>query len=294
MPSEYHPRLLGLKSENELLSCPGISDDILLRIDQYLFELPLVQVEQQPDLILKDPDDLLRYKEGELLSFLLKLSPEQEKYVHWGINATGPTLVKGGPGTGKSTLALYRIRSLLDQLLRTNKAPHLLFTTYTNALVKSSEQLLQQLLGDHAQYVKVQTADKLAYEILQHCGQVKEIATSELQMELLLQAIATIPLQGNALQQQAQRQTLTRIGNDYLLQELNTVIIARQIESLDDYLATPRTGRKVRLNAMQRRLIWHVYDAVARSPASQRQRDLAAATRTGRCHRRAESSLPAL
>ncbi len=259
VPPECHPRLLGLKSENELLSCPGIPDDILLRIDQYLFELPLVQVEQQPDLILKDSDDLLRYKEGELLSFLLKLSPEQEKYVHWALNATGPTLVKGGPGTGKSTLALYRIRSLLDQLLRTNKTPRLLFTTYTNALVKSSEQLLQQLLGDQAHSVKVQTADKLAYEILHQGGQVKEIASPELQMELVLQAITNTPLQGNASQQQARRQTLTRMGNEYLLQELNTVIVARQIESLDAYLAAARSGRKVRLNATQRRLVWHVY-----------------------------------
>jgi superfamily I DNA/RNA helicase/mRNA-degrading endonuclease RelE of RelBE toxin-antitoxin system len=260
VPSACHPRLLTLKTQDELLSCPGIPDDILLRIDQYLFELPLVQIEQQPDLILANIDDLLLYKEGELLSFLLKLSPEQEKYVHWGINATGPTLVKGGPGTGKSTLALYRIRSLLDQLLRTNKTPRLLFTTYTNALVKSSEQQLQQLLGDHAQYVHVQTADTLAYEILQQGGQVKEIASPELQMELLVQAIANIPLQGNALQQQAQRQTLTRIGNDYLLQELNTVIVARQIESLGEYLAMPRIGRKVRLNVTQRRLIWQIYE----------------------------------
>ena len=260
IPPEYHPRLLPLKSENELLACPGIPDDVLLRIDQYLFELPLVQVEQQPDLILNDPDDLLRYKEGELLGFLLKLSPEQEKYVHWGVNATGPTLVKGGPGTGKSTLALYRIRSLLEQLLRTNTTPHLLFTTYTDALVKVSEQLLEQLLGAHAQYVRVQTADKLSYEILQQGGQVKEIASPELQMELLLQAIQATPLQGNTSQQQAQRQTLMRMGNEYLLQELNTIIVARQVESIEEYLATPRTGRNVRLNATQRQLVWRVYE----------------------------------
>src|ERR1019366_1566660 len=147
----------------------------------------------------------------------------------------------------------------LDQLLRTNKTPRLLFTTYTNALVKSSEQLLQQLLGDQAHSVKVQTADKLAYEILHQGGQVKEIASRELQMELVLQAITNTPLQGNASQQQARRQTLTRMGNEYLLQELNTVIVARQIESLDAYLAAARSGRKVRLNATQRRLVWHVY-----------------------------------
>ena len=256
VPPACHQRLLELKSEDELLSCPGVPDDILLRIDQYLFELPLVQVEQQPDLILKATDDLLRYKEGKLLSFLLKFSPEQEKYVHWAINATSPTLVKGGPGTGKSTLALYRVRSLLEQLLRTNKAPRLLFTTYTNALVTSAQQLLQQLLGDHAQYVRVQSADMLADEILQQGDeQTKEIASPDLQMAHLLQAIASTPLHGKASQQQA----LTRMGNNYLLQELNTVIVARQVESLEEYLATPRTGRKVRLNATQRRLIWQVY-----------------------------------
>ncbi len=71
---------------------------------------------QQPDFLLNDVGDLLRYKEGELLGFLLKLSPEQEKYVTWGMNAGGPTLLKGGPGTGKSTIALYRVRALVHEL----------------------------------------------------------------------------------------------------------------------------------------------------------------------------------
>ncbi len=123
---------------------------------------------QQPDLVLAKVDDLLRYKEGDLLAFLLKLSPEQEKYAHWSALVTGPTLVKGGPGTGKSTVALYRVRSLIEQWPMINTAPpRMLFTTYTNALVKSSEQLLEQLLGSDAACVTIQTADKLAYGILE-------------------------------------------------------------------------------------------------------------------------------
>ncbi len=195
VPEVYHKRLLPLKTEEELLGCPGVDDEVLLKIDAYMFELPLVQVLQQPDLVLNDVDDLMRYKEGELLSFLLKLSPEQEKYVSWSINAAGPTLVKGGPGTGKSTVALYRIRSMLEQLQRAGKAtPRLLFTTYTNALIKSSEQLLQQLLGSHAQHVRISTADKLAYDILHGYGQVKEIASDEELMRLLKQAVAEIAI----------------------------------------------------------------------------------------------------
>jgi superfamily I DNA/RNA helicase/mRNA-degrading endonuclease RelE of RelBE toxin-antitoxin system len=263
VPSVYHRRLLRLKTQDELLACPGVDEEALLRINEYMFELPLAQVEQQPDFVLNDTGDLLRYREGELLAFLLKLSPEQEKYVHWSMQVSGPTLVKGGPGTGKSTIALYRIRSLLEQLLSAGQsAPHLLFTTYTNALVKSSEQLLQQLLGENARYVEVRNADKLVYAILQQCGQIKGwgIAEPDQQMDTLINAIATTPSRGNTLQQQAQRQTLERLGNDYLLQELNSVIDARPICRVDDYLAAPRNGRQVRLNATQRRLVWSIYE----------------------------------
>ncbi len=261
VPPQYHRRLLPLKTQDELLSCPGVDDTVLLQIDEYMFERPITQVMQQPDLVLANVDDLLRYKEGDLLTFLLKLSPEQEKYVHWSPQATGPTLVKGGPGTGKSTVALYRIRSLLEQWSKiSTEAPRVLFTTYTNALVKSSEQLLEQLLGPGVTSVTVQTADGLAYEILKQHKQIKEIARLEEQNRFLKQAIAEMTFEGNILQQHAQKQTLERMGNDYLLQEMKTVIIARQVNSLAEYQVMPRTGRKFRLSAMQRSVVWKVYE----------------------------------
>ena len=116
VPAVCYARLLTIQTRDDLLDCPGVPDDYLLNIDAYLFERPLVEVLQQPDFLLNDVNDLLRYKEGELLGFLLKLSPEQEKYVTWGMHGSGPTLLKGGPGTGKSTIALYRVRSLVQEL----------------------------------------------------------------------------------------------------------------------------------------------------------------------------------
>src|SRR5260370_33816423 len=80
VPEECHARLLRIQTEEDLLDCPGVPEDYLLKIDEYMFERPLVQVLQQPDYLLNDVNDLLRYKEGELMGFLLKLSPEQEKY----------------------------------------------------------------------------------------------------------------------------------------------------------------------------------------------------------------------
>lgn len=266
VPSAYYKRLLPIRTQDELLGCPGVDEDTLLLIDQYMFELPIERIAAQPDLIVNEVDDLLRYKEGELIAFLLKLSPEQEKYVNWSLKAAGPTLVKGGPGTGKSTVALYRIRSLLQQLLsnKTNDGigakPQLLFTTYTNALMRASEQLLQQLLGDDACYVRVSTADKISRDILNSQRMVKEILTSFEQHDLLRQAIAETPFEGNQAQQMAQQQTLERIGHDYLLQEITSVIIARQIQSLTAYQAAPRAGRKLRLNISQRKLVWRIYE----------------------------------
>lgn len=262
VPASYHAHLLRITDRDALYACEKhVPAECILRIDEYLFERPLHQVLQQPDLVLNDVDDLVRYREGELLTFLLKLSPEQERYTRWSLQASGPTLVKGGPGTGKSTVALYRVRSLLEQLLKVGKsAPRMLFTTYTNALIKASEQQLQHLLGAQAGYVQVNTADKLAYDILQQSHALRDIVEIAELQHLTRQASAETVFPGNALQQAAQRQTIQRMGLDYLLQELNTVIVARQINDLDTYLSTPRAGRQMRLNASQRRSVWLVYE----------------------------------
>jgi len=265
VPKACHARLLLIQTQEDLLECPGVPDDYLLKIDEYMFERPLAQVLQQPDYLLTDVNDLLRYKEGELLAFLLKLSPEQEKYVTWGMNASGPTLLKGGPGTGKSTIALYRVRSLVQELRKKGRDEfRILFTTYTNALVNSSKQLLGQLLGDDVKYVEVQTADRIVVALLGRAGIAPKFIDQGEFNNLLRQAIKVTQFEGNAVQQQAQRQTVERLSIDYFHQEINQVIVARQISSLEEYLAASRPGRKVRLNALQRKAIWRVHETLQR------------------------------
>ena len=262
VPTSHHARLLLVQDEDELLACPGVDEEFLLKIHDYMFERSLNEVMQEPDLVLKDVDDLLRFKEGELLTFLLKLSPEQESSASWSPRVTGPTLLKGGPGTGKSMVALYRIRSLLKQLLQAGQSPRLLFTTYTDALVKSSRQLLQQLLGPDESYVQVDTADTIARRILQEKGQDRKyeiIGASDLN-ELTVRAVAVTKFTGSQLQQHAQRQTIQRMSIDYLIQELTSVIVARHITTLEAYQQESRRGRKIRLNAIQRTAVWQVYE----------------------------------
>lgn len=271
IPPICHPRLMQLEDRDALFNCPGIPDDIILKLDEYLFERPLVEVLQQPDFIAQDPSDLLRFKAGDLLGFLLKLNPEQEKFVTWAANAKGPTLLKGGPGTGKSTVALYRTREILKQLKAEGVAsPKILFTTYTNALIKVSEQLLEQLLGDDIRYVKVKTADSQIQALLYQTTGDHQIASSAQLQKIfkaaMKDALASLP--GNLLQQQAQKLVLERLTTEYLLEEIGTVIESRELKTLEAYQTTSRAGRQVPLNRLQRQAVWHLREHLTQQLAN--------------------------
>src|SRR2546428_5643319 len=59
VPRTCYARLLLIQTQEDLLECPGVPDDYLLKIHEYLFERPLVEVLQQPDFLLNDVNDLL-------------------------------------------------------------------------------------------------------------------------------------------------------------------------------------------------------------------------------------------
>jgi superfamily I DNA/RNA helicase/mRNA-degrading endonuclease RelE of RelBE toxin-antitoxin system len=262
IPAKYHVALLAIQSEDEFLKCSSVPQSLLERLMEYLFPRPLQEVMQQPDLVLQEVDDLLRFKKGELLGFLLELSPEQEKYVQWASHADGATLLKGGPGTGKSMIALYRVRALVQELRQQGRDDfRILFTTYTNSLVRLSEQLLRQLLGQDVRYVDVKTTDALVVSLLGKDGTVPHPATGGEVRYCLRQAIKKAHFDGNSLQQQVQRQTIESLSQDYLEQEINQVIIARQLSSIEEYLGAARPGRQVSLDATQRMAVWSVYEA---------------------------------
>lgn len=74
IPTQYHAALLAIQSEDDLLYCPNIPEQFLTPLIEYLFPPSLEKVMQEPDLVLQDVDDLLRFKKGELLGFPLEHS----------------------------------------------------------------------------------------------------------------------------------------------------------------------------------------------------------------------------
>jgi superfamily I DNA/RNA helicase/mRNA-degrading endonuclease RelE of RelBE toxin-antitoxin system len=266
VPAVFHARLLEIGSQETLFECPAVPDEYLLAIDEHMFVKPVATRLDQPDLIGSGVDDLLRYASGELDDFLLKLSPEQEKYVNWAIDAAGPTLVKGGPGSGKSTVALYRVREVLS-VLRANGVPRprILFTTYTVPLVNASRQLLRTLLGDDdLGSVDVRNYDKLIREILAGAGRRPKFAREPQERQAFRDAFQAVVFDGSNADQASQRSSVDKLGVDYLRDEVKSVIHGRDLRTLGEYEAAPRVGRRIPLSTPQRRAVWAVCEAFER------------------------------
>ncbi|XDE62859.1 UvrD-helicase domain-containing protein [Arthrospira platensis BEA 1257B] len=254
IPPEYWSEIISAPNSEALLELP-ISEQYIQRIIDNLYPRPIEEIISAREYILNQPEDLERFAEGTLTSFLLKLDPEQEKLIKFGKG--GPILVKGGPGTGKSTLAIYRVQTLVYQGITP-----ILFTTYTRALVSYSEQLLTQLLGtslDQAA-VQVSTVDSLTYNYYIRNHEKPKFATNQQCLYCLQKALQTAEIPGkNRSDRIGRQETLKHLGLPYLLEEIQETINGWGVATQEEYLALSRTGRGVPLSAKLREALWSVY-----------------------------------
>jgi mRNA-degrading endonuclease RelE of RelBE toxin-antitoxin system len=245
IPERYWENLLIIKNEDELLSLDIPSNYIFLLIDN-LSPRSLDEIEYQNELLVS-PEDLESFVEGklEITKFLLKLSQEQQRLKD--LQTNNAILVKGAAGTGKSTLALYRVKKLVD-----SGVEKILFTTYTESLANYSKYLLKDLLGKSPEQcgVEVSTFDWTAIKYYkQQYG--NPLFPEDNGLIFLEYAIKSIPV--------SQQILLNNLKIEYLLEEIQIIIEARNINDLSSYLQENRYGRKLPLKNRQREAIWEVY-----------------------------------
>nr|MDT0660794.1 AAA family ATPase [Micromonospora sp. DSM 115978] len=173
------------------------------------------------------------------------LHPAQQR-VAYHATYPGPVQVSGGPGTGKTVVALHRVKHLLD---RTPDA-RVLLTTYTTELAGTLREHLELLLdGDHDRLsrVEVTTVNALATRI------VRALTG---RMPYLI---------GDAAERQLWRQVADRLAlpqdERFLAQEYRQVLLAQRIEDWDEYQRVARLGRGTALAPRQREQVWRAVEA---------------------------------
>jgi hypothetical protein len=177
------------------------------------------------------------------------LHPSQKRLVT--MKATGPILVTGGPGTGKTIVALHRARHLIETSAATPEAKPVLLTTFSRVLARHLEDGMAVLCADQPDLVarcRVRTLTAAARDVL---------ATAKMPSALLVGDDVDA-----AWNEALKAETLGR-SRAFYEAERRDVVLPRGVTDEATYLKTPRPGRGGRLERTSKQKIWHVLSAFA-------------------------------
>ena len=260
IPAKCHPRLLEVKTEGDLLECEAdVPGNYVETLMDYFWPPNIKDVTAKPVRII-DPNDDEKLSGSELTleSLLLKLDDNQKTFVSQFEDSQpiGPWILKGGPGSGKSTVALHCIRGLLRQGSNSLPLPgagiRILFTTFTHSLVASANHLIKALGRDNSQHdLVVINVDGLARahapKAWKNLSYLK--TKSPIETELIIKAI-------DASRQQENDFPFTIDDTRFLMDEIDWVILGDNLTREEQYHQADRTGRGRRLGKAQRHFVW--------------------------------------
>ena len=248
--------LLACNTESQLLECE-VPHALLGRVLDALWPQSIERIVDGPKRVVDSPEGLKAAADGTrpLASFLLALDDSQKPVVNrFGRRPHGPWIVKGGPGTGKSIVALYCLRNLVrpDQsVLPLESEPlRVLFTTYTKALVNVSTDLLRELRVSTPQPAEVVNVDALArrHAVSDWANPIYRALDTE-----WTDVVETVLPQ---CRRKIDGFALSIDDSEFLHTEMNQVIIGNEINSPGIYESFERVGRGTRLGPKQRRQVW--------------------------------------
>jgi hypothetical protein len=258
----------------KLLACRDVAEVLELEADSLKLEVLIdFLVESQASSDIERCYELPDVEFGvvaarPLQSFLLHLDDEQKRAIGRPLDS-GPFLVNGAAGTGKSIVCLYRLRRMIEErtgesLFDGAKRPNYRFVSYTNQLVRSANVLFRQIgRGLSLEQIDLQflTADKLITNVAQWLERSFgiEFPKKAERQSRLYRAVRNYCIEdGNGAK------AFERISDRFLEIEIEEVIFDQGISTLEEYLKTRRRGRNSPLQESDRRAIWAAYEKLLR------------------------------
>lgn len=174
------------------------------------------------------------------------LHPSQREIVERSY--AGPARVAGSAGTGKTVVALHRA----VRLARETPSARILLASFSQPLADALTAKVSVLAPDTGTIVpRITTASfqGIADQLHQlEFGVRPRIASETLFRDRIMAAVSDFDVKG--------------FSDRFLLSEWMNVVDAWGIETLDDYVAVQRMGRKSRLGPKQRERLWPVFAAL--------------------------------
>lgn len=168
------------------------------------------------------------------------LHPAQREAAY-RLSYNGPALVTGGPGTGKTLVALHRVRHLLGRSPDTQ----VLLTSDSNSSVVALRGKLYSLLERNTTLldrVDVVTVDAYAHDVVFRAdGRALSVLTDQDEQALWSRVAKALD---------------SPFTGQLLAQEYQHVVLAQALPNRQAYLRASRRGRGVALSAARRALVW--------------------------------------
>ncbi|MEU6976818.1 UvrD-helicase domain-containing protein [Streptomyces sp. NPDC046371] len=201
---------------------------------------------ERPATMVTTTDEALReaLEGGDFGRWKVFLHPTQSRLVER--EYSGPARVGGGPGTGKTIVALHRVKHLVDRLPPGRNKPVLL-TTYNKNLAADLRSRLLQLGGEELlARVEISHVDQLALRVVREAepGSAKQTLD-----------------ESQALREwRAMLDELGETGWDaqFLHDEWSQVILGQAVVSRTDYFRARRAGRGKNIARAERAEIWQL------------------------------------
>lgn len=232
------------------------------KVDTSDFAAALATPESQSRfLVVNDDEAMMAIMNAPLAQWRVFLHPTQHKLASG--DRSGPVRVLGGAGTGKTVLAMHRAKWLAEN--RTPPGKKVLFTTFTRNLASDIEQNLRTLCGPSTmEKLEVRNLDswvhgfmrsrKLEHRIVY--GRRDDPARQAWQVAL------------------AVRDTKLDLDEAFYEQELEQVVLAQGITTLDEYKVARRTGRAGVLSRSKREAVWPVFEEYRGQLASRKLKEV--------------------
>ncbi len=190
------------------------------------------------------------------------LHPSQKRLV--AMKTGGPYLVTGGPGTGKTVVALHRARHLAASA---TKDRPVLVTTFSHVLARQLEDGVASVCQDApdlVERIKTLTLVRAATFVLKRAG-----VPAALLLDEDIRAAWTEALARDA----------TGLPSSFFAAEREEVVLAQGLTTEDEYLRASRAGRGGRLDRIAKRRVWAVLKAYEAALTKRRGDDAAGLAR---------------